>query len=766
MADFNVNVKNVENSSGFLGASRGASAPVQRKFVESAGSVVDLSGAIKSKGAADNVLLDAAGSLYTTALNATDSIIKSNIEEIATIETDQIFNEFGADDTTLIKGTTPEKEPAPSEIDSAAKNLERLSTAQRRGVVDENTYWARMETVSRQLRARYPGHRDYIDQKISSIAGGKPANQIVQNLMAQAAKGSNSALEQEKNRREFIEKLTIEGMYTPELEQMEYSQLLAYSGPLFSRRQALTQQRTELDVLGTVDKVQGERATKLAQTSVQIGLAQTVKNVASPLGKDFETLNRQIIEASKSDKPLDADTQEKLRADFGRLKMTAMASLQSDLIDNYQTTLTKQQREEVLAPAKEFFDMLEQGLVDPKSGLFMRTINRLEAYEKQDLNKLMDVPGMRMAQAVTKVIGPQNSALVLQNNATLRTAIDKVLVSDIFDQSFDGKGPAIADRIRYAASANELDPKVPKTLMNNFIQVLNNPTSTPEAVTKAAQAMYRMDNTFLSNDIVPVNEQPAVFTRLVNSSTYDKLKEVGGQPVEDYRNWAKGNFLNVFRRYADDLKGVDAGLVTFDAKAGEFKVAAEVAATGGRGGASPDAARNLAIRDAAAKVTVLNTGLRAINPILKDQNIDPVEFLRTNYGGLFKTQRMNLIGGPIVDDIPGVVVIDAQTGASTNPEGNRMKPGDVRYGKQQMTPEQGDGMELEEISNLITRKQQDLRLFKALQEDGDPEAIDGVDRTLRELEDLYVERDSLTGTWLNEFKRRNEELKKKRTPTS
>lgn len=778
MADFNVGVKQVENSDGFLGASRGASAPIQRKFAERAGSVADMRGSIASGGRATADLIEMGGNLYNQAVQTADIYVKEQVDNLARQQTDQVFDEFGVGDASLLEGTDVDREPIPSEIDRAGKNLMKLTEAKNRGNVNENSYWTRMESISRQLRARYPGHRDYIDQKISSIAGGRPANQIVQNLLAEANSGKNSAIQAEKDRLNLVERATFAGLNEDgSLSGMSQQQIIQKIGPILARKENLQQQKVELDMIDKADEQTQKLNAKHAQASVQVELAQVLNNVASPIGKDYGEFMQNFNKYTNGADPT-AEEGEQLRTQFGNLKTKVMAGLRSNLADNYGTILSKEQRAEVLAPAEEWFGMLEESLSNPKNGVLVRMTNQLEAWKNGDIKDLyQNSPALRQMATYNKILDPQSVAIVLNNNAELRTALDREIVQSFIDNTATGKGPSFADNIRYAQQNNGgLGSNVPKVALRTHLEILANPNSKPADVEKVAKALYRMENmSYMNSDIVRPNEQPAVYGRFINPSNYETVKRIGGETLENYKQWATGNFLNVFRTYANDLKEVDAKLITYNAELGQFQTIPEVDARGGRGGAI-GASTNTAIRQAQGRINVLNAGLRNIMPVLKDSGIDAKQFLEQGFGKMFKqaplpgASKLGGVvypGGPVVDDIPGITVIDGKTGYSTNPEGNRVAPGQrSRDGKLQVTPEQGDGMELEEISNLITRKQQDLRLFKALQEEGDPEAIDGVDRTLQELEDLYVERDSLTGTWLNEFKRRNDELKKKRTPTS
>jgi len=74
---------------------------------------------------------------------------------------------------------------APEALDSSLSRVESLGAARNQGSVRVNdTYYTmQLNSIAKQLRAQYPGYRDYIDQKFSQIAGMDPANAYYKNLM-------------------------------------------------------------------------------------------------------------------------------------------------------------------------------------------------------------------------------------------------------------------------------------------------------------------------------------------------------------------------------------------------------------------------------------------------------------------------------------------------------------------------------------------------------------------------------------------------------
>lgn len=88
---------------------------------------------------------------------------------------------------TLINST--EEAPVPSGISSGLSKIDNIEAFMRTGGgkmgVDQTYYDMRLKSAVTDLRARYPGYRDFIDTKVAQITGMNPANELVNDLQRQ-----------------------------------------------------------------------------------------------------------------------------------------------------------------------------------------------------------------------------------------------------------------------------------------------------------------------------------------------------------------------------------------------------------------------------------------------------------------------------------------------------------------------------------------------------------------------------------------------------
>lgn len=75
-------------------------------------------------------------------------------------------------------------EGVPTNIDKTLSYLDSIKQGMEQGKVNDTYYKSRLTAIAKDLRATYPGYREYIDKKVSGITGFDPANSLVSDLLA------------------------------------------------------------------------------------------------------------------------------------------------------------------------------------------------------------------------------------------------------------------------------------------------------------------------------------------------------------------------------------------------------------------------------------------------------------------------------------------------------------------------------------------------------------------------------------------------------
>jgi muramidase (phage lysozyme) len=155
------------------------------------------------------------GSLAEGAITAIDEKNKEDISNSIYGGVDDIQKEMGVDaaaeagaaKTPLFTGNenNTSVNPAVAEnIERSSESLARLKTALEQGKITQMYYAQRSEALVRNLRAQYPGYREFIDDKVSKITGMKPANAIIREINSVIEAKKSSAQQNAEREKTFI----------------------------------------------------------------------------------------------------------------------------------------------------------------------------------------------------------------------------------------------------------------------------------------------------------------------------------------------------------------------------------------------------------------------------------------------------------------------------------------------------------------------------------------------------------------------------------
>ena len=81
-------------------------------------------------------------------------------------------------------GLLPIGQKAPENLETTINSVSSLQGAYTAGKLSPTYYYARLNAIAKDMRSQYPGYRDYIDSKISSVTGVTPANAYIQSITA------------------------------------------------------------------------------------------------------------------------------------------------------------------------------------------------------------------------------------------------------------------------------------------------------------------------------------------------------------------------------------------------------------------------------------------------------------------------------------------------------------------------------------------------------------------------------------------------------
>lgn len=405
-----------------------------------------------SQGWRDNTVgefLKDAGDTLSLGVKVVDDTYKKLVRDDARAQTDDIQNAT-IDELQLHAGMGTPKMRADRTPDEVARFVERARRFQsgvNAGNVKESSYWAMLDTGARQLRSRYPGYRDTIDDAFKEFTGQVPANALVREL------------------RQDAEQLAAK---TKDPEQMRIKQVLEQA------------QRGEITGAQAQEALANPQAWPLARlvaiqadwnkTTAEIHRSTSQLALASSQG----TANRKMVDESgratwtgvykKSIQDTDsiytksvAERQKIIDATLGRDPTPEEARRAGELTDiaigqinkawesflttprpelggkTYGTEMTKEERESMKLVIDDINKDARLAIMDPKSGFMNKAARSVEIATSSAESQLLAKPHIAYIAGARKLVGEQtlNSVITagdinspLSMKALHRTMVD------------------------------------------------------------------------------------------------------------------------------------------------------------------------------------------------------------------------------------------------------------------------------------------------------------------------------------------------------
>lgn len=392
------------------------------------------------------------GSLFTATVDAADNLIKMNIQDEARGEVEEVRD---TDLETLLKDPT-----LPNEVRSSLGRAKDLTTARDQGSIQEIFYWANMDHLSRKLRNRYPGHKDFVDQYISGLVGGTPANQLRDTLrktIENADKDSPTAKVDE-----LIERNMAEAGLTDIFTQRDLmkrgdanakfsndQEILDHYTRDFARIKA---EKLQLDL--TKERVaarqaQGQEVAREVEETANSEVMMTARQIVEPLinglvGSTESQVNKALqamvgrqTEAGSFN--FTAEDKKLLREQyFPMIKQQAKTAVQRVLTDKFYDQLPDDKRKGMLDRIDRMIDDVFFATADEKFGILSVEKDRLESMKVDATMRALDDPINKALFGQRAVVGDQGMGQIqLKYGAQINNSIDRRVRAYLHGGSYD-----------------------------------------------------------------------------------------------------------------------------------------------------------------------------------------------------------------------------------------------------------------------------------------------------------------------------------------
>ena len=569
-------------------------------------------------------------------VNGIDQGIQQNIREEVQAGYDTVNEIYGVDDTAQLFAAPNEAADLPGDINAAKEYLPKLAKAYQQGSIKESHYYARLEAQVRQLRSKYPGYRDQIDQIVGEVTGVTPANALRRSLMAEWEAEADNASANEKRRAQLLEHVAKSGYPVPQdWQQLGEDQLLNLIRDNEAEKWNREKTLGRLQELKASGDLTAEDALKAAKGEVETYTARVMKTSMPSV----ET----IIASAQEDGTISSEELAAIKGSFTELKTTMLAHINNDLIsrpwngegsDSYSTVLSGDQIKQVQQLALDKLAHIEDAITNQNFGIIAH--NRILA-ENADQEAIRTVqtnhPEITIMGAVKNMMGEAAVNLLLMENASVLSSIQAGVTSIVSQAMAVGRIKSLQEGFNQLQESKVSNPTAYRQLIKNSVSILQSGTASVNGQTvqaplamreNAARALFSEENLNFLDEIGPSHkEKLQTYLYMTSPQMTQTMRTMGGEHWKNYTTWTVNNFMGMYKGIADTItSGANNPFVDiqWDNNAGQF-----VAKMTGKKPGQLNILDTFKEREATAALSAvsdINKALLTIKPIMQESGLD------------------------------------------------------------------------------------------------------------------------------------------------
>lgn len=469
------------------------------------------------------------------------------------------------DATTVDNAKT---QPLPPSIGATEASVARLTAAYKDGKISDTYYWAQVESKVRSIRARYPGYREEIDKKVSSITGTTPANALRRSLLEDLNSKKSAAQTAEEKWQAAVEKdkewMTPE-QYLRAKQSKDPSERLTIQSEV-QQRQSTDKKYASLQAALSAKKAQNQDVRDEAYSQVTTRANDFVLSTINgglAAAKDLEKL----LEGGAG-KVRTPEEQQQIRATFNALKLQVTTGLQKIYTNkfgdgsnnSYAGLIAEPGKLEALTKqAMVPLEAMEKSLTDGDFGTFNMDKNLIQGIENANVRALLEnVPEFQALQAARKIMGDQLPTWLnsVEGAATLNNAA-KAMNQIVLMKIGNGSIKSGIEGLRELQRAGIKDPAAYKANIQQSINALKDPKAPDAVLNTVGTAYFGEANKNFATEFKTEKQQRQVFGQLTSPEITKNLSDRKGTNPDvwnSYKTWAGTTFNALNRQTVADIK--------------------------------------------------------------------------------------------------------------------------------------------------------------------------------------------------------------------
>lgn len=522
------------------------------------------------------------GSDIAQGILVADATMKTAVnEEVRSAVEDANAQYYGIQADPL---KSPGKRDLPQELTVRLRRLERMKTGVEQGKMPDAHYNMQLHKESKDIRARYSGYADEIDQAFTQLTGTTPARAIIRDIQAAERAASAASASSEKRNAAFIDSFIKSGYAPPNLVMELVKPGAASNEDLMARarieygKQAAfkTNMGLKMDYMQLQDK-SNSLETKNIESNFNEYVFNQYQNtvVGSTDYKRLQDLHQQALREASNGGSLTKGTEEQIRTLVGVLQQKVQMT-KDDAIAQFNRRVDPSKPSflsripEAQKNMFEFLDRTMAGITDGLSKGDFAVVNLnaklVESTNARNSAELIEANKTAARIGVTeKLFGAEAASRVWGGDTGTRALkeIDQFTTNMQMIDTATGEVKALTQQYYEMGIKGTMTPGAARGLFDKTMTVLKSDGVDPATYMKFADTLVGKQNSQFF-EMLPAEARTEIYKHVTSPAMYAKMKEYAGKTgrfdaLENYQKFIFNAIPQLGRTSVDTINELNAG---------------------------------------------------------------------------------------------------------------------------------------------------------------------------------------------------------------
>lgn len=498
-------------------------------------------------------LFSAAGDTAINAVKIADKDNLINIQKKVYEGVDQLNDEWGISNENV---------NTPQDLIKYSEKLGNTRKAYMNGTLTDSSYQFKVDAMTRQIRAQYPGYRDEVDSIVQKTLGQSTANDLRKSLMQLWTSEAAKQTEADKEKARIVDQAREKGALPTGYDAREasgnpytWAETITHISSVYQQDADQKRRHDDLDLMN-LESTAGKQA---AFDSASKDISVATQRMFSGLYSVNNTTLPQLRELATRKTPLSPAEKEQLGVSVRAWKTNVSAEISNMLSQPRYATLTGDQRTALLKQATDQIDFVNNAYTNDKWGIinFSQTLNDMGVQDRLANLRAMN-PDLDTLSAVAKL---SNGSAVLDSvflnnpkmSSKLNDAVAGFLAYKVLDPNVKSLDQAFETTKNQTGQA--VAPEVQKQTVQNALSIITMKDAGTDVALEAARKLFSEENQgFLSH--YDTKSQDKLVNLMASPRITERMWELGKSDPNAWKNYISWTLNAGFALFNQDINQV------------------------------------------------------------------------------------------------------------------------------------------------------------------------------------------------------------------